>query len=203
MSAKPRTRAEWQPPDIFGIAFPWDAEPDHMDETSPEGYPCLLRRGPLGSWCGYVGVPKDHPLFGKEYSDTLRAPPKFYEETVNEKNSPIDLITAAFTYQKSKGELVDVGTLFNVHGGITWTNDHAGGAEPNPEGMWWFGFDCSHAGDLTPGLIRALHKIGYKVLPEHHMPPHETYREPLYVLAECRSLASQLKAYADAVEASA
>ena len=47
---------------------PWDAEKDKYqfaDEAS--GLPCLLVRGPLGAWCGYVGVPAAHPLHGVHY----------------------------------------------------------------------------------------------------------------------------------------
>lgn len=45
---------------------PWDGEPDRVDFIS-HGLSCLLLRGPVGSWCGYVGVPEEHPAFGKDY----------------------------------------------------------------------------------------------------------------------------------------
>lgn len=32
---------------------PWDKEPNH-EEFEHNGYTCLLNRGPLGTWCGYV-----------------------------------------------------------------------------------------------------------------------------------------------------
>jgi hypothetical protein len=35
---------------------PWMDEPDKIQYPDPEtGLPCLAVRGPLGSWCGYVG----------------------------------------------------------------------------------------------------------------------------------------------------
>ena len=43
---------------------PWDDELDKMqwpDEST--GLACMIRRGPLGQWCGYVGVPPGHPWF--------------------------------------------------------------------------------------------------------------------------------------------
>ncbi|WP_201750180.1 hypothetical protein [Tautonia marina] len=46
----------------------WESEPDKkqwLDQAT--GYPCLIVRGPLGALCGYVGVSKDHPHFGKDY----------------------------------------------------------------------------------------------------------------------------------------
>ncbi|MEM5852903.1 MAG: hypothetical protein QW228_00830 [Candidatus Aenigmatarchaeota archaeon] len=34
-----------------------------------EGLQCLALRHPIfGHWCGYVGIDKNHPLFGKEYN---------------------------------------------------------------------------------------------------------------------------------------
>ncbi len=49
---------------------PWDGEFDEYtwtDEVS--GYACRVRRGPVGAFCGYVSVPKDHPYFGTEGYD--------------------------------------------------------------------------------------------------------------------------------------
>lgn len=43
---------------------PWVNEPDRV-EWRYKGLPCLLKRGPLGNWCGYVGVPPEHPLHGQ------------------------------------------------------------------------------------------------------------------------------------------
>ena len=51
-------------------AGPWDNEGDEekwVDEAT--GYQCLMLRNSMGAWCGYVAVPKDHPLHGKSYDD--------------------------------------------------------------------------------------------------------------------------------------
>jgi hypothetical protein len=45
----------------------WDSEPDRLD-FEYAGFSCLLLRGPVGSWCGYVGVPESHSAFGKDYN---------------------------------------------------------------------------------------------------------------------------------------
>lgn len=47
---------------------PWQNEPDHVD-FQHAGFPCILHRNTMGAWCGYVGVPKDHPWHGKGYDD--------------------------------------------------------------------------------------------------------------------------------------
>lgn len=31
--------------------------------------PCIISRNPVGTWCGYVGVPPGHPWHGKAYDD--------------------------------------------------------------------------------------------------------------------------------------
>lgn len=49
-------------------AGPWDSEPDRVD-FEHAGFACLLHRGPMGQWCGYVGVPATHPAYAKPYSD--------------------------------------------------------------------------------------------------------------------------------------
>jgi hypothetical protein len=45
---------------------PWDAEDDRY-EWRHAGFPCLAVRGPMGAWCGYVGVPPGHPWHGQKY----------------------------------------------------------------------------------------------------------------------------------------
>lgn len=49
---------------------PWKTEPDRVewiDEAT--GLLCLMVRVPdFGSWCGYVGVPYEHPWYGRHYS---------------------------------------------------------------------------------------------------------------------------------------
>jgi len=49
---------------------PWNDEPDKVQWPDPRtGLACMIRRGPLGVWCGYVGVDETHPWFGKDYED--------------------------------------------------------------------------------------------------------------------------------------
>ena len=46
---------------------PWDDEPDKIQWMTQAGFPGLAVRGPLGAWCGYVGVSEGHPWFQKYY----------------------------------------------------------------------------------------------------------------------------------------
>lgn len=48
---------------------PWQSEPDRVDFVHA-GFACFaLRNDRLGHWCGYVGVPREHPAYGKGYDD--------------------------------------------------------------------------------------------------------------------------------------
>jgi hypothetical protein len=53
----------------------WQREPDRVDFVHA-GFACLLLRHPRhGHWCGYVGVPREHPLYGQNWTenDQIRA----------------------------------------------------------------------------------------------------------------------------------
>lgn len=122
---------------------PWDHEPDRK-EFKHAGLDCLLQRTPMGHWCGYVGVGREHPLHGASGSD------------------------------RRTDEL-------EVHGGITYARACNGvvchkPAPGEPDALWWFGFDCAHFGDLSPGW-----KTG-------------VYRDIDYVEQQTRHLAEQLAA---------
>lgn len=50
---------------------PWVSEPDSVDFEA-HGMACHMLRHPvLGVWCGYVEVPRSHPLHGLRYDDDL------------------------------------------------------------------------------------------------------------------------------------
>lgn len=65
-----------------------------------------------------------------------------------------------------------------VHGGLTYADSHSPNAEP--DGLWWLGFDCAHAGDFCPGMSRQYVS-------------DDIYRDWSYVTHECESLARQAK----------
>ena len=70
--------------------YEWDREPDEV-VVSAMGLPCMMRRGPLRNWCGYIGVPAQHFLYGKEYDEYI---PELKQS---------------------------MGSFFRVHGGITFS----------------------------------------------------------------------------------
>lgn len=137
---------------------PWMNEPDKLQwQDDATGLPCLIVRNShmTGSLCGYVGLPSNHPDAGKGYDD------------------------------------VDV----EVHGGLTYSDfcqphaDESIGichvpAPGESDRVWWLGFDCSHAFDLSPAM-RAFSR-----------PDGDVYRDIDYVKGQVTHLAAQLKARA-------
>ena len=143
---------------------PWDDEPDRVDFPKLSGFPAFALRSPQGNWCGYVGVPAGHPCYRRGYEG--------YHGEADE-----------------HGETLPdpVGGL-EVHGGITYTHQCEGRIchvpEPGePDDIWWLGFDCAHAGDLT----LAMFKFGEMAF----ISSRARYRDIAYVRAECEKLAAQ------------
>jgi hypothetical protein len=152
---------------------PWTNEPDKaqwIDEATD--LDCLAVRNRMGAWCGYVGVPPDHPLHDIDYDTANESAPKDPE----------------YDYR-----------YFDVHGGLTFSDFCHEGAEDKgprichiagpgrPERVWWLGFDCAHGGDLTP---RDLEYDLPESLRKHRS--RDVYRDLDYVRAECAKLAKQL-----------
>ncbi len=114
-------KSEW----LRGI---WDDEPDKIQwPDKATGLPCLIVRGAVGALCGYVGVPKGHPWFGKDYDDvevdvhgglTFASPCQLGAEA------------EAICHKPAEGE---------------------------SDQVWWLGFDCAHLGDLCPTMRRIAH----------------------------------------------
>lgn len=146
---------------------PWQDEPDKKqwrDEAT--GLPCLIVRGPSGSLCGYAGVSKDHPLHGRDYD----------------------------------ADGVDV----DVHGGLTFADGCGHGDDPargichvpgagEPDDVWWFGFDCAHLYDLSPGMNARSLKLGIDC------DRGDIYRDLHYVTGQVTRLAAQLAALRNCV----
>lgn len=87
-------------------------------------------------------------------------------------------------------EQVDFEQL-RVHGGVTFTGkctaDEHGICHKHPfasKDVWWIGFDCAHAGDITPAHLGNYY---------YHMFEADTYKTIDYVKKEVEDLAKQLR----------
>ena len=101
-------------------------------------------------FCGYVAVPKEHPFHGNEAA-----------------------------YEDSGEYITDEVRKLEVHGGITWCDSNTP-PDFEDEGLWWFGFDCRHSGDLKWGET------------DHGLYGGATFKDENYVIAECERLARQI-----------
>lgn len=122
-------------------AGPWQGEPDKkqwLDDAT--GYPCLIVRSShvTGSLCGYVGVPKTHAVYGKDYND-------------------IDA--------EVHGGLTFAGAC-HKHGSEESSICHIV-EEGESDDVWWLGFDCAHCSDLSPAMRRTMRGIIKENYEEH------------------------------------
>jgi len=167
-----------------GSGRPWLTEPDRLsgiDEATE--YATQITRGPGGHLCGYVGIPHDHPWFGKGYSDQVSVPREVIERPIDvDKVGAINLFCAAASADAIAAGTLDIVLAIDVHGGLTYASAKAPGSVI--EGLWWFGFDCAHAGDLTPSYAE---RYGGAM-------QYGVYRDIGFVQAEVASLARQLAA---------
>jgi hypothetical protein len=162
---------------------PWDHEPDKIQwPDAATGLPCLIVRGPHGALCGYVGVPEGHKLFGKGYS----------EDRVFECG---DGCSEDHHYDCTPE------ARLRAHGGVNFarlciqTADEEKHichrpASGEPDHVWWFGFDCAHAGDFSPSYS----KMSLLGIPTGWGGVVE-YRDVAYVERECEALADQLRSH--------
>lgn len=140
---------------------PWENEPDHIMFMSDAGYVCEIKRHPSTLHLnGYIYIPFGHPDYGKDYNDL---------------------------YGRADGADCDSPAAPDVHGG--WTYSHQGGDDDGAQ-FTVFGFDCGHAGDLSPGRLVTL--AGMKMLDDEPL-YNETYRDIAYVTAQLENAARQFK----------
>lgn len=149
----------------------WQHEPDRVFWLQ-DGLACVIQRTHLGALCGYVGVPPGHACHGMSDSSN---------------NWP----------------------FVNPHGGVTWTGEPPGdvvaflcdlavNGQPLDIASWWFiGFDCAHAGDISPAMVALTRNRQRETDDEIQMAlakswPSDTYKDVDYVLDEVNRLREQI-----------
>ena len=160
---------------------PWETEPN-FKKWNAYGYRCVIMRHPeIGHLCGYVGIPKNHPLYGVHYGEESPALAARFKERLNEpigENAPI--VAIMLGEPKATPEL----SFNNVHCGITWSADRLPGKKIKSR-RWWYGFDCAHHNDICPYLAR------FQSITE------ATYKDMAYVKNITENLAFQLREIED------
>jgi hypothetical protein len=165
----------------------YDVEKDWV----AHGLRCVAITGQvMGHRCGYVGLPKGHPLHGVGYGE---GSPLLREMWQDRQNDPVDDDTPViplFCHMFKGGNPDPTPDItFRVHGGITY----AGGGDDYPvpsDGLWWYGFDCGHAGDEPdPELQSPRARAIYAGVSRTGV-----VRDLAFVATECERLAQQLAA---------
>jgi len=92
-------------------------------------------------------------------------------------------------------EAVDV----EAHGGLTYAARCAGPichvpAPDESDDVWWLGFDCGHAYDVSPALIRVFDRVAKRRSKYAQALPETQYRDVAYVKLAVEFLAHQLAA---------
>jgi len=178
---------------------PWETEPTSLDFEA-DGLPCKMRRNAKwGTWCGYVGIGPEHPLYGLPFNHMLKLPASWFDgRKALQGVSPLDLFMHIISGAKSVDDPCPIRIALQVHGGCNYAEE--------ADGRWWFGFDCGHAGDYLPYGDNVDKMLGEMV---ESMPKEAratmrrivngerhgaVYRDQQYVVSECQSLAAQLNA---------
>lgn len=90
--------------------------------------------------CGYVGIPKDHKLFGVGYSCSVNKLKDYLPENERPEKRGIMAILGA-------NNTASLGVVFNVHGSLTYSGSGEDGYPVGKNNLWWFGYDCNHYQD--------------------------------------------------------
>lgn len=81
------------------------------------------------NWCGYISVPREHPLYGLSYTS-------LFEDKA-------DPLLAELNHHAHGGFTYSAGSLY---------------MQPE-ENLWWFGFDCAHLGDISTTVAYKMRRL--------------------------------------------
>lgn len=156
---------------------------------------CVVIIGSTGHRCGYVGVGKNHSLYGKSYNDYL----DIKKSEIQDKE--ISGVFPLFRAMLDKDERAKIELYFNIHGGITYANGGENSKYPIKSDLWWFGFDCGHAGDARDyktvkelfsekEILKRIEKL--EQIDKMYPIESDSIRSAEYVAEKCKKLADQL-----------
>lgn len=108
--------------------LPWSDEPDKVEwlDEDTEFPCCITRHQVLGHLCGYVGLTRYHPCYGRSDFAGMDVP------------SHHGITFTGHVHLSSEERLSSPSCRY--------------AAEP-ADTLWWVGFDCGHLSDLQPGML--------------------------------------------------
>lgn len=165
-------------------------------EFEHAGYKCVVTFGAIGHRCGYVGIPKSHSLYGKDYQEHL----DIKKADIGDRE-----ISGIFPWLGAcldKDERIRIEAYFSVHGGITFADGGENSSYPIESDLWWFGFDCGHCDDGKELELAYERFPNYRKILSMQIEIESKFhidglivRTEDYVAAECKKLAEQLKEF--------
>lgn len=161
-------------------------------EFDHNGLKCIVTFGNMGHRCGYVGIPKRHPLYEKGYDDYLDI---LKEDIEGKEVSGVFPLLCALIDDDDR---VRIGTYFTCHGGITYSGGGENSTYPIESNLWWFGFDCAHYNDgkdfdlAIEKFPEFAQQLAMTKVIEDMYHTHGTIRTTQYVADNCKELADQL-----------
>jgi hypothetical protein len=144
---------------------------------------CIQRNMMFGTLNGYVAIGNDHPFHRKSCNSKVLVPDI---RKIDFNGDYIGLLITAMS-KETELNMIRIGMYLQAHGGVNYSADHCPNIDKDIfSGLWWFGFDTCHAGDLHPielnfgGRSFDFADSGY------------TYKDYGYVARVTRKLADQL-----------
>jgi hypothetical protein len=168
---------------------PWLGEADKIAwRDVATGYECIIMRDATGGYLsGYVGVPRDHPLYGFEHE----AIPAGLDIDVHGGLTYSALCDEGPTPQRRRiadeaRRICHVPPRPPRYRPVSHATDY----RVQHDDAWWLGFECNHVYDLIPDHRPDRDRF---LAPE----TGAEYRDEGYVYGEVVHLAAQLRAIAD------
>ena len=148
------------------------------------GFKCVVIMGSMGHRCGYVGVHSGHILYRQESNKDCPALLSYLKKLIdnNEEVGKRGVIPL-FCYTEGEAK---PNVVFNVHGGLTYSGEDPKYPVESSD-IWWFGYDCGHAGD---GIDLSVLKLEVRKI---YAGMDGVVRRLDYCVEECENLAKQFK----------
>lgn len=161
-----------------------------FDFISKEGLRCVGLAMTRGHRCGYVAIPEGHVLYGIKHFKDLPDNVAFVTDTIIEDADISNRGVMPVFMSALSGNFRRLDVVIDVHGSLTYSGGSDGYPVPTDADVWWFGFDCAHAGDGTDfSLMEEKPKEFYRSWMRHSTGPIRTKE---YVESHCRLLSRQL-----------
>ena len=187
-----QARTSWD--EYFKKAYRWCGMYIVESDFEYKGYRCVVTFGDMLYRCGYIGLPEGHHLYGKSFMNYLDIKKEDMAGVERDKRGIIPWLCGTL----DEDDRIRMDVYFNVHGGLTYGGGGKGSEYPVKSDLWWFGFDCAHAGDAIDFEFAEKYwpddaNVKMRVaIHKKYFVSGEEVRTKEYCEEECRSLVDQI-----------